>query len=147
MGHWRPLPFRARRRAEPIDEWSTAGGPRLMGALICDYLRRRVRHLKVSFRHNHGANAKRADKNKECEIPGHRYSLLSARRMQRQSGQVCDRGHKTSFYLAPPKQTAMRQSRPKCCVAVNIETAISCRAPGSIRAVAPVAAGARQKAA
>ena len=46
-----------------------------MGALICDDLRRRVRHLKVSFHHNHGANAKRAANNKECEIPSHRCSL------------------------------------------------------------------------
>jgi hypothetical protein len=49
--------------------------PRLMGALICEDLRRRIRHLKVSFHHSHGPNTECAANNKECEIPNHPCSL------------------------------------------------------------------------
>ena len=43
----------------------------LSGAMICDHLRRRVRHAMVGFHHADDADCERAANDKECEIPGH----------------------------------------------------------------------------
>jgi hypothetical protein len=75
--------------------------PRLMDAMICDDLRRRIRHLKVSFHHGHGTKAERAAKNEECEIPNHRCSLPSGPKMRRQSGHGCDGSHETLLLSRP----------------------------------------------
>jgi REP element-mobilizing transposase RayT len=61
------------RDADYAARWSLC--PRLMCALICEDLRRRVRHLKVSFHHSHDANGERAPNNKECQVPTHGCSL------------------------------------------------------------------------
>jgi hypothetical protein len=88
--------------------------PRLMGALICHNLRRRVRHLKVSFHHTHDANSERAANNKECQIPSHRCSLLGISELRRHSGHGCDRRHETSLLSrsdVPPYSPKRRHFR------------------------------------
>jgi hypothetical protein len=84
--------------------------PRLMGTVICDDLRHRLRNQKVSFYHSHGANAESATKNKECEIPSHRCSLARLKECTDRADRGVTAVTKHRFYLAPPKRIAMHQS-------------------------------------
>jgi hypothetical protein len=104
-------------RIRPWDRRPGRSTPRLMSALICHDLRRRVRHLKVSFHHTHDTNGERAANNKECQIPSHRSSLLNTARVRRHSEHGCDRRHETSLLSRsdvppyPPKGRHFRRLR------------------------------------
>lgn len=88
--------------------------PRLMGALICDDLRRRIRRLEVSFHHRRRAKAERAAKNNECEIPTHRRSSRTPQECTDRADMGVTAVTKQRFCLAtmsalPPKSGHFRR--------------------------------------